>query len=137
MADGLAALQQTPSSQPSPRPARILVVEDDAVIAEYLSELVRDTGGLVLGPVGSVADALDLLRAQAPDAALLDYGLSDGSVVRVTDALIASGVPFALSTGLAEYDLPADLAAAPRLAKPFGAEEVERVLCELLIKGDS
>jgi CheY-like chemotaxis protein len=135
MADGFQASRRTPA--PSHLSASVLIAEDDLLIGEYLGELVRDTGRFVLGPVRSVAGALELLRGRKPDAALLDYGLSDGSVARVTEALSASGVPFALATGLAEYDLPADLAAAPRLAKPFGAEEVERVLRTLLNKGGS
>ena len=126
--DGSEAQQRMP-------PARILVAEDDLIIADYLGEVVRDTGYVLLGPVSSVSDALHLVQARVPDAALLDYRLSDGSAAPVAQALTASNVPFALCTGFEEHELPSTLATVPRLTKPFGEAQVERILRALLSMG--
>jgi len=111
---------------------RILIIEDDSLIAAYLDELVQDTGRLVLGPLWSIASSLNLLQFDTPDAALLDCTLSDGGASPVAQALRAANVPFAVFTGLAEDQLSPDLAAAPRVTKPFAAAEVELMLRTLL-----
>ena len=63
--------------------ARVLVAEDQAVIAMDLAMTLREFGCAVLGPAASVAEALALAGRERPDAALLDLGLSDGPAVPV------------------------------------------------------
>src|SRR4051794_30968770 len=114
--------------------ARVLVAEDEAVIAfEIAFEIetaLRELGCVVLGPAAATADTLGLVARERPDAALLDVELLDGSAAA---ACAARGVPFALVTGYGEDEVtePA-FAAAPRLAKPFAAHELRRVLAALL-----
>ncbi len=57
---------------------RVLIVEDDVLIADLTEELLTGNGFEVCGVVNSVKDALDVGRWQAPDLALIDYGLKDG-----------------------------------------------------------
>ncbi len=113
--------------------ARVLVAEDEFVIALEIETTLREFGCLVLGPTASVADTLDLLTRERPDAALIDVELRDGPATAVVEACAARGVPFALATGYDGDGIPEPaLTAAPRLAKPFGAGELRRVLAALL-----
>lgn len=117
---------------PLPAP-RVLVAEDEALIAMDLEMSLVDLGCAVLGPAATVADALALLLRERPDAALLDLGLPDGFAAPVAEALARAGVPFALLTGRSADELghPA-LRDAPRLDKPYGQEDLARVVTRLL-----
>src|SRR5690349_16023488 len=77
-----AVALQRPSEQPAPTlrrtdltGRRVLVVEDEALTALALQRLLENAGYAVLGPVGRVEDALDLLRSGPPDAAILEVNL--------------------------------------------------------------
>src|SRR5690242_13598979 len=96
--------------------ARVLVAEDEALIALDVEVCLRDFGCAVLGPTVSVADTLALMTRERPDAALLDARLLDGWATLAAEACAAQGVPFALVTGYGEEDLtgPA-FTAVPRL----------------------
>ena len=74
--------------------ARILVVEDEIFIAMEIERVLTTDGFEVLGPVGSIEDALQLLHREQPDAAVLDVTLRDGKVTPVTVLLRSQGVPF-------------------------------------------
>jgi DNA-binding LytR/AlgR family response regulator len=114
---------------------RVLVAEDEALIALDLEAALRGLGCAVLGPVPTVAGALALLAGGGPrpDAALLDPGLRDGWAAPVAAALAAAGVPFAVVTGHGPEVVAADpaLRDAPRLAKPYRDEELRAVLARL------
>jgi DNA-binding LytR/AlgR family response regulator len=87
----------------------------------------------VHGPLASVAEALSFLATRRrPDVVLLDRLLPDGGAVPIALALACADIPFALLTGADHADLDAVLRAAPRLAKPFGSEAVERMVRQLL-----
>ncbi len=111
---------------------RVLIVEDEFLIALSLFDLVTRLGHEPVGPVRSVAEALGALSDQAPHAALLDCRLSDGLSAAVADALRARQVPFAWLTGYEETDLPAP--GEPVLRKPVTAEDLTRALTAMLDK---
>jgi CheY-like chemotaxis protein len=112
---------------------RVLVAEDQFLVAFDLAESLRDWGCVVLGPAASNAEALELLRREQPDAALLDATLTDGWVTPVAETLAATGVPFALLTGYDGADLPEPvLRAAPRLLKPWTPATLRQLLDRLL-----
>jgi len=116
---------------------RVLVAEDQFLVALELAQELSEWGCAVLGPVASNREALKLLGpGQArPDAALLDAELLDGRVAPVAAALAAAGVPFALLTGYDDGDLDEEpaLCAAPRLGKPYGRAALRRLLDGLLV----
>ena len=113
--------------------ARVLLAEDDAIIALDVEAILRDAGYTVLGPCSSVADSLSLLARGFPDAALIDVGLADGLAWPIAEMLANAAVPFALSTGEDDSDQdPAFCAGAIRLTKPYGGREIEAVLARLL-----
>ena len=123
------------SSAPLARP-KVLLVEDDGLIAMDLEIVVQEAGFDVLGPCATAASALALLAAGRPDAALLDVGLPDGPGSPVAEALAAAGVPFALVTGYGPAELSeARLANVPVLEKPFTTKAVKGVLAALLDGG--
>ena len=78
----------------------ILIVEDEPLIALQLKALVEDVGGKVIGPVGSVRGAMELLQTEVVAAAILDIQLTDGDVTPVAQALAAREVPVILQSGL-------------------------------------
>jgi CheY-like chemotaxis protein len=98
---------------------RILVVEDEALVAMLVEDALVDAGFAVLGPARSVAQALEMLTAETPDAAVLDLNLGGENSLSVADALAARGIPFLVATGYGAAGLPAHLRHIPVLPKPY------------------
>jgi CheY-like chemotaxis protein len=73
---------------------RVLVVEDEAVEALMLEDLLAQAGCVVIGPAGTTDSALTLIEQEAIDCAVLDVKLLDGQVFPVADTLVARGVPY-------------------------------------------
>lgn len=80
--------------------ARILICEDEPFVAIELAMSVQDAGGTVLGPAGSVDEALSLLERHPVHGAILDVNLSDGDVTPVAERLLEKRVPVILQTGV-------------------------------------
>jgi len=124
----LTLLRPRPSL-PSVRGRRILVVEDEYMVAEDLRIELEDMGAEVLGPVPSLAGALALLATGAlPDAAILDVNLGGEMVFPLAEALRERGVPFMFATGYDAWFLPAAYAEVPRCEKPFHVARCLRTL---------
>jgi two-component system, response regulator PdtaR len=119
-------------SEARPRPVA-LVVEDEFLIARELELLLTNKGWDVLGPANSVAGALELLRNDCPDIAVLDLNVLDGMVTRVAEALKSRGVPFVIASGHdpGAVDAPV-LSDAPWLAKPLNGDSLVSALRRLL-----
>lgn len=113
---------------------RILVVEDDALIAMELEERLQEMGYVVLGPAQNLTDAHVLAAAaEAPHAALLDAKLGDETSVGLGAALAARGVPVAFCTGYDEVKgLPPELKGAPVLTKPISDAKLSAALKQML-----
>ena len=79
---------------------RVLIVEDEPVLSDDLSEIITEAEGVVVGPVATVREARALIKCGvAFDVAILDVNLSDGVVTPVLEALQARGVPVLVYTG--------------------------------------
>jgi CheY-like chemotaxis protein len=114
------------------RDRRILIVEDEYLLANDLHNALRTAGIAVLGPVPSVAAALAMIAAEAMiDAAVLDINLRGEMVFAVADALRARGVPFAFATGYDQAVVPDRFADAPRAEKPLKGRQVKAALAPL------
>ena len=109
----------------------VLVVEDEFLLADEMRTLIERLGGEVLGPVSSPDAALGLLRARAPDLALLDVNLGGDRVYPVAEALRESGIPFAFMTGYDRRLIDARFRNVPHLEKPFSAPALLSMLREL------
>ena len=111
---------------------RILVVEDEMMIAILLEESLLALGCVVIGPVAKLEAAKQLAADSAIDAAVLDINIRGGQVFPVADILTGRGIPFALASGYSDWVLPVKMQGMPRLTKPFTLRELEpevRQLC--------
>jgi CheY-like chemotaxis protein len=109
---------------------RILIVEDNFMVADSLKELMTAYGASVAAMVPSAAAALAAIEGQRIDVAILDIDLKDGKVDPLADRLIEHGIPFLFLTGFGDDSmLPPRLRGMPRLDKPV---ESERLIEELL-----
>jgi CheY-like chemotaxis protein len=115
------------------RGQRVLIVEDELLVAMELQALLERQGCTVLGPVNTVARALALLDHERPDAALLDLNLNGQRSTPVAAALSAQQVPFLLVTGYGEAaKREPELRAAPLLEKPVDHRRLVRLLSEMV-----
>ncbi len=112
---------------------RILIVEDEFLLAMELETLLQQRGCLVLGPVSSVRQALSMLDGERPDIALLDVNLKGERATPVAAALHARGVPFILITGYSLLQLSEpELRDAPRIDKPVNCRLLKRAVATAL-----
>lgn len=98
---------------------RILVVEDDFLTALEIARILRKAGSEIVGPVGSLEDALSLAAAAVIDAAVLDINLDGHRVYDVAGVLSLRCIPFLLVTGYRLDGLPLALRNVPVMNKPF------------------
>jgi DNA-binding response OmpR family regulator len=114
--------------------AKVLVAEDNALIAMDIETNLQEQGCIVLQPTATIADTLASLSHDHPDVALLDLHLLDGLATPIAATLAAMGVPFALLTGdrldVLEH---ASLASLPYIVKPWRAGDLEQLVGQLLI----
>lgn len=115
-------------------PARILVVEDEGLLALAIKQMLTDFGYDVIGPAPNTRKALTLLATEeAIDGALLDVNLGNERVDCVAEALAAASIPFIFTTGYsAASALPLAFRDRPRLNKPYMPENLRRALIQML-----
>lgn len=108
---------------------RILIVEDEFLLAMELEALLEQRGCMVLGPVSSVGQALVLLDGEQPELALLDVNLKGERATPLAAALRERGVPFVLITGYGGAQLSEpELRDAPRVDKPVECRALRRAV---------
>lgn len=111
---------------------RILVVEDEWIISEYLREELVGRGAILLGPVASVQQALELLEAEPrPDIAVLDVRLRGELVFPVARELRQRGIPFVFASAGEWFDLPREWSDELYLQKPMKMEDLLPLLAHL------
>lgn len=111
--------------------SRILIIEDEALVAMLVEDALMDAGCAVIGPASDVEGALRLLAESTPDAAVLDLNLGGETSAPVADALAGRGVPFVVATGYGAAGLPARHRGVPVLAKPYDPAELVALLTGL------
>jgi CheY-like chemotaxis protein len=108
---------------------RVMIVEDEPLIAMAMQMLVEDEGGEPLGPHATVAPALAMVQdGHAIDVALLDCNLGKDPSWPVADALAARGIPFAFTSGQGLKDIAERFAGRPVFTKPVDEEKLKRFL---------
>jgi CheY-like chemotaxis protein len=117
-------------TQPGARVKRVLIVEDEALVAMLLEDMLDDAGHKVAFCASSIAQALDYIGREPDsfDFAILDVNLGGDPIFPVAEALAAKGKVFAFATGYGPAGLPDAWRNRPTLSKPFGAQDVARVL---------
>ena len=111
---------------------RVLVVEDEFLIATLIEDMLESAGCVVCGPIPRVAEALDAVGEDTYDAAVLDVNLGGNRVDPVADALARRSIPFMFVTGYNTATLPAKYSERPRLCKPFRMAELLSTLSALM-----
>jgi CheY-like chemotaxis protein len=113
---------------------RVLLVEDETLVAMLLEDMIADLGGTVLRSASRVARALEFAEDTSLDfdLAVLDVNLAGEEAFPIADALARRGIPFAFSTGYGNAGLPDAWRSRPTLQKPFTQEQVTAVLTHAL-----
>ena len=112
---------------------RVLVVEDESLVAMLLETILEDMGCVPVGPAATVEEGLQMASEGDPvDAALLDVNVAGKQVFPIAEALKARGVPFVFSTGYGEGGLPDQWRGQPTLQKPFTEAAVRDALMKAM-----
>lgn len=113
---------------------RVLVVEDEPVVAMEMEAQLASAGCIVIGPAGRIDRALALVGKGGIDAALLDANLNGRPVDEIAAALTAADIPFVFTTGYERSALPRSFQNADILQKPFGEEQLLSAVAAVLAR---
>lgn len=117
---------------------RVLIVEDESLVAMLLETILADLGCDVVGPESNIEDGLSAVADVAGlDAALLDVNVAGREIFPVAEALKAKGVPFVFSTGYGEAGLPEHWRGNPTVQKPFTEGAIREALMTALNMQDA
>ena len=112
---------------------RVLVVEDESLVAMLLETILEDMGCSPVGPVATVDEGLAMVAAETSlDAALLDVNVAGREVFPIAEALRARGVPFIFSTGYGEGGLPDAWRGQATVQKPFTESAIRDALLKAM-----
>jgi two-component sensor histidine kinase/DNA-binding response OmpR family regulator len=107
---------------------RVLVVEDEALVAMMIQDYLTECGYSVIGPISRASEALLAAKERDFDAAILDINLGDGMAYPVADILLARGVPFVFVTGYEADTIEERFSQVPVLQKPIERQTLQRLL---------
>ena len=124
--------RRKPAAKPDLSGKRMLAVEDSPVVAPFTADILGELGCVVVGPAPNMAAARALIESETLDAALMDVHIRGERVFPLCDMLESRTVPFILTSGYADWQVPEKLEQRPRLQKPYTMEQVEKALKKLL-----
>lgn len=109
---------------------RVLVLEDEALVAILLDDMLTDLGCHTIGPFAAIADARAFMSdpTGSADAAIIDVNIGGEPSFALAALLAEREIPFAFNTGYDLAGMPAEWRGRPSLPKPFMLPDVERVL---------
>src|SRR5215204_5033677 len=111
---------------------RVLVVEDEALVAMLIEDMIHDSGAEMVGAASTLTDALALARDAQADVALLDINLGGALAYPVADVLRERGVPIVFTTGYGSAGLIERFQDCPILDKPFDQPSLEHAIHTVL-----
>jgi DNA-binding NtrC family response regulator len=111
---------------------RVLLVEDESIIAMLTEQMLREMGCDDIHIVGTVPTALSVIDRDPPDLAVLDVNLRGEMVLPVAQKLARAGIPFAFATGYGKTEMLNEFHHYPILQKPFDMPDLENALRSLL-----
>ena len=109
-------------------PFRLLLVEDEALIALMLEDMVEELGCAVTAVAPRVALGISLAESGDFDLAILDVNVSGENVEPVAERLASRGVPFVFATGYGEAGVPLRFRDRPVVPKPFRSDQLEAAI---------
>jgi CheY-like chemotaxis protein len=107
---------------------KVLIVEDESIVAMMIEDLIVDLGHDVVGVAGRLEQALSLAQELAIDFAIVDVNLNGLHTYPVAEALKARGVPFVFATGYGSAGLKDEWKKSPVLQKPFQPEDLAHAI---------
>src|SRR5690606_29265411 len=114
---------------------RFLIVEDEPLVALEISGILKDAGAEIIGPAGTVEQALAFIRSDTPlDGALLDGNLHGLPVDDIAAALTRRNIPFVFVSGYGRETLPRAFQQAPLLSKPFSETQLLQAAARLIVQ---
>ena len=138
--DSSVDLSRSPRSpamaQSSTAGRRVLVVEDEAIIAIDMAAALEDAGFCVVGPVGSVYEAMKLLDEQVCDCAVLDINLAGETSAPLASRLLTSEIPFVTVSGNTQESITEEFSQSPFLSKPIVTSKLLSKLSTILREPD-
>jgi len=125
----------SPRKQPRRLPSglRVLLVEDEFMVALLLETELAAIGCKIIGPVGRLDRALEIAQREAVDVAILDVNVNGNEVYPVAEALAARGIPFVFVSGYGRQGLRAPYGDRPTLQKPFQIGNLVAVIEEACV----
>jgi CheY-like chemotaxis protein len=130
--DDTARSRQKRQSKRKGNSIKVLVVEDEGLVALMIEDILQDLGCEIVASVAHLADAC-VIAAKAPiDLAVLDVNLGGERSFPVAEILRDRGVPFLFSTGYETDGIPAEFNGYPVLGKPFSAKDLQQTISRAL-----
>jgi DNA-binding response OmpR family regulator len=111
---------------------RVLVCDDNLLMADVVAEFLRECGLEPMGPVGRLESAMRMACERALDGAILDINLNGRPCFPICAILSARRIPFVFLTGYPEAAIPVEYRGAPLVTKPFELNEMKEVLAHML-----
>ncbi len=112
---------------------RVLVVEDETLVAILLEDMLTDLGCEVIGLAARVGAAREMVERNKPDCVILDVNVGGEMVYPVAEMLEARGVPFVFVTGYSGKTVVPRFQTRPTLQKPFECDQLRTVLSGLRV----
>jgi len=118
MTDGI------PQDPTPPQRLRVLVVEDEMLLAMVMEDALLDSGCEVVGPVARVAEGVRIANSERLDGAILDINVAGTNVFPVARELAQRNIPFMFVSGYGEENMPREWRNRPRLQKPVDPRDL-------------
>ena len=112
---------------------RVLIVEDEPIIAFALEDMLEELGYTVIATASDVDQSLRLIRESSPDAVILDVNLHGVRSYPIADALDDLGAKFIFATGYGDVEHPQRHRSALTIIKPYTLDEVKAAIEKLLV----
>jgi two-component SAPR family response regulator len=114
-------------------PLKLLILEDEILVAMYLEEMLSDMGHSVISSANRVNEAMDVVRDCDIDFAVLDVNIAGTPSFPVADMLRKRGIPFVFATGYGQDSVAQGFGDHPTLCKPYAPESLKLAIAEGLL----
>ena len=116
-----------------PPKLRVLLVEDESLVAIMVTDMLAHLGHDVIGPATRLQQAIEMAQQEAFDLAILDINLQGTESYPVADVLAVRGIPFVFATGYESLRLRKSFADRPVLQKPFQQDDLQRGIAQACV----
>lgn len=107
---------------------RVLIVEDEGMVAMLLEDMLTDLGHEVVATVGRMDRAAQLISETSADVVILDVNLNGEQTYSLASVLASRGIPFIFATGYGAAGLNEEWRSKPTLQKPYQARDLDRAM---------